>query len=92
MIVTVAGTRDRARRGRWVDAATQARNRLPMAFRNLSRHDTLVPVRLVGTGTLELDRDRTAITTVATLTRSDFPKTSVCLSRTGRLQPQKPRT
>ena len=53
---------------------------------------TLLPVRLAGTGTPALDRERTAIGALNSLARSDFPKTGVYLTRTGRLQPQKPRT
>jgi poly-gamma-glutamate capsule biosynthesis protein CapA/YwtB (metallophosphatase superfamily) len=53
---------------------------------------TVIPVRLVGTGTPTLDRERTAIVTLNELARSDFPKTGVRLTRAGRLQPQKPRT
>jgi Bacterial capsule synthesis protein PGA_cap len=52
----------------------------------------LIPVRLVGTGTPMLDRERTAIATLNALARGDFPRTGVRLSPTGRLQPQKPRT
>jgi poly-gamma-glutamate capsule biosynthesis protein CapA/YwtB (metallophosphatase superfamily) len=53
---------------------------------------TLVPVRLVGTGTPMLDRERSAIGALNALARTDFPRTGVRLLRTGRLQPQKPRT
>jgi len=53
---------------------------------------TLVPVRLVGTGTPMLDRERMAIATLNALARADFPKSGVRLSPSGRLQPQKPRT
>jgi hypothetical protein len=52
----------------------------------------LIPVRLVGTGTPMLDRERTAIATLNALARADFPRTGVRLAPTGRLQPQKPRT
>ncbi|MFL5981946.1 MAG: CapA family protein [Gaiellaceae bacterium] len=53
---------------------------------------TLIPVRLVGEGTPTLDRGRTALRTLNGLARVDFPTTGVRLTRTGRLQPQKPRT
>jgi poly-gamma-glutamate capsule biosynthesis protein CapA/YwtB (metallophosphatase superfamily) len=47
---------------------------------------TLIPVRLVGTGTPTLDRARTAIATLNALARGDFPKSGVRLSPTGRLE------
>jgi poly-gamma-glutamate capsule biosynthesis protein CapA/YwtB (metallophosphatase superfamily) len=53
---------------------------------------TLIPVRLVGAGTPTLDRERTAIATLNALARADFPKSGVRLTRSGRLQAQKPRT
>jgi Bacterial capsule synthesis protein PGA_cap len=53
---------------------------------------TLIPVRLIGTGTPALDAGRTAIATVNALTRADFPRTGAQLTRTGRVQPQNPRT
>lgn len=53
---------------------------------------TLIPVRLVGTGMPTLDREHTAIATLNQLARSDFPRSGVRLTHTGRLQPQKPRT
>jgi Bacterial capsule synthesis protein PGA_cap len=53
---------------------------------------TLIPLRLVGTGTPTLDRDRNAIVALNALARADFPASGVRLTRTGRLQPQKPRT
>ena len=53
---------------------------------------TLIPVRLVGTGTPTLDREHNAIAALNALARADFPKTGVRLTRSGLIQTQKPRT
>jgi hypothetical protein len=53
---------------------------------------TLVPVRLIGTGTPVLDPLRSAVFALNALARIDLPRTGVRLTPTGRLQPQKPRT
>ncbi len=46
---------------------------------------SLVPIRLVGTGTPELDRDRTAIAKVRALSKEDFGRAGGSVSASGRI-------